>query len=762
MVRHYKRKTTTKYDLETLKKAVDEVRTGKINSYQAARKYNIPRTTICDRVSGKRGVVKDTRGPPTVINTENELKLANGLRVMEKYGFGLTSKETLELVSIHVSENKYLTPFKNNQPGYDWFASFKKRHNLSLKKPQAVEMSRKVACDPFIVNEYFDILEEVLNELGLKGRPEKVWNLDESSFGNDPDKTKVVGARGFASTRTIASSGKDNVTILFTASAVGDKLPPLIINRGKNTWDQWMSELGYENTSYAATKNGWIDSIVFEKYMFNTVLPHLGEDPPALLIFDGHSTHIQLRILEEAQKRGVTIIKLPSHASHLLQPLDLSVFKSMKNTWDEKLVQWQRLNVGKRLPKDEFSRIIGEVWRELNPIIIRNGFKKGGIYPFNRHAVPEDKFDPESLKRFKHFKTSRKEIPTLKELTLQKVLHTINSSSQVPKMQTQITLNENNNVNIEGNLNDRNTPSTSKIKIIEDRILPASEKVSFETLLLQKIKRSDSTVKLKKTKISKGCEVITREEFLEKKRKEEAVKEKTMTTKKENKELKKKHTKKEKENKDPQCSKEAQLSDENEKAKRNTHINLSKKKKTGKKTKKRVKKQKKYIGYEEESEDESDISFDESDKSCEDLDRYREQYLAEMEDFDNFSLYAGNENETEDCFSKHDANIVDEFEQDVGRRNPEVHDWILVRFTTKKSVKYFVGNIISVNENNTPNVKFLRKIKNSRFMSFHYPDVEDISEIKHYDDIVMFLKKPDISRRGHVTFKENFKNYNIQ
>ncbi|XP_045450146.1 uncharacterized protein LOC123658900 [Melitaea cinxia] len=678
MVRHYKRKTTTKYDLETLKKAVDEVRTGKINSYQAARKYNIPRTTICDRVSGKRGVVKDTRGPPTVINTENELKLANGLRVMEKYGFGLTSKETLELVSIHVSENKYLTPFKNNQPGYDWFASFKKRHNLSLKKPQAVEMSRKVACDPFIVNEYFDILEEVLNELGLKGRPEKVWNLDESSFGNDPDKTKVVGARGFASTRTIASSGKDNVTILFTASAVGDKLPPLIINRGKNTWDQWMSELGYENTSYAATKNGWIDSIVFEKYMFNTVLPHLGEDPPALLIFDGHSTHIQLRILEEAQKRGVTIIKLPSHASHLLQPLDLSVFKSMKNTWDEKLVQWQRLNVGKRLPKDEFSRIIGEVWRELNPIIIRNGFKKGGIYPFNRHAVPEDKFDPESLKRFKHFKTSRKEIPTLKELTLQKVLHTINSSSQVPKMQTQITLNENNNVNIEGNLNDRNTPSTKK------------------------------------------------------------------------------------ENKDPQCSKEAQLSDENEKAKRNTHINLSKKKKTGKKTKKRVKKQKKYIGYEEESEDESDISFDESDKSCEDLDRYREQYLAEMEDFDNFSLYAGNENETEDCFSKHDANIVDEFEQDVGRRNPEVHDWILVRFTTKKSVKYFVGNIISVNENNTPNVKFLRKIKNSRFMSFHYPDVEDISEIKHYDDIVMFLKKPDISRRGHVTFKENFKNYNIQ
>lgn len=43
-------------------------------------------------------------------------------------------------------------------------------------------------------------------------------------------------------------------------------------------------------------------------------------------------------------------------------------------------------------------------------------------------------------------------------------------------------------------------------------------------------------------------------------------------------------------------------------------------------------------------------------------------------------------------------------------------------------------------------------------MSFYYPDVEDISEVKHYDDIIMFLKKPDISRRVHVTFKEDFQN----
>ncbi|XP_075990190.1 uncharacterized protein LOC142985832 [Anticarsia gemmatalis] len=304
---------------------------------------------------------------------------------MEKYGFGLSSKETIALVSKFIKTNKIKTEFKNGIPGYDWFSAFCKRNRLSLKKPQAVEMSRKAACDPFIIKQYFATLETCLNEMDLKFHPERIWNLDESSFSKDPEKTKVVGARGFASTRTIASGGKDNVTVLFTASALGEKLAPLII-QGKNVWDQWMSDRAFAGTTYAATKNGWIESKVFEKYMLGTVLPHISKESPCLLIYDGHSTHIQLSLLEKAAELGVTILKLPSHASHLLQPLDLSVFKSMKDKWDAKILTWQRLNVGAKLQKDQFSQIIGEVWNELDPKIIRNGFKKGGVFPFNKNT----------------------------------------------------------------------------------------------------------------------------------------------------------------------------------------------------------------------------------------------------------------------------------------------------------------------------------------------------------------------------------------
>lgn len=75
MVCHYKKKTETTYNLETLKKAVEEVKNGVLNSYQASRKYNIPRTAIVDRVKLRRGVVKDTKGRPTAIPEKYEKKL---------------------------------------------------------------------------------------------------------------------------------------------------------------------------------------------------------------------------------------------------------------------------------------------------------------------------------------------------------------------------------------------------------------------------------------------------------------------------------------------------------------------------------------------------------------------------------------------------------------------------------------------------------------------------------------------------------------
>lgn len=120
-------------------------------------------------------------------------------------------------------------PFKNGVPGEDWFLLFKKRHNISVKKPQPVEYARKTACRPNMIYPYFDLLEETVNQLDLRDKPSHIWNVDETRFSKDLSKAKVVGLKGFTSTRTILSPDKDNTTVLQGCNALGEKTPPLII-----------------------------------------------------------------------------------------------------------------------------------------------------------------------------------------------------------------------------------------------------------------------------------------------------------------------------------------------------------------------------------------------------------------------------------------------------------------------------------------------------------------------------------------------------
>lgn len=80
----------------------------------------------------------------------------------------------------------------------------------------------------------------------------------------------------------------------------------------------------------------------------------------------------------------------------------ISVFKPLKQKYDETIIKWQRKNYGKKLPKSVFSAIISEVWKELNSDIIKSGFCKSGIYPFCNSVISEDKFEIEGLNRFNH------------------------------------------------------------------------------------------------------------------------------------------------------------------------------------------------------------------------------------------------------------------------------------------------------------------------------------------------------------------------
>lgn len=83
--------------------------------------------------------------------------------------------------------------------------------------------------------------------------PQQIWNLDETSMSMNPSKTKVVGARGVACSRTTSGPGRENTTILSAVNANGEKAQPLIVFKGKNIICPYYGTSGWQNQTEGQT-----------------------------------------------------------------------------------------------------------------------------------------------------------------------------------------------------------------------------------------------------------------------------------------------------------------------------------------------------------------------------------------------------------------------------------------------------------------------------------------------------------------------------
>jgi hypothetical protein len=104
---------------------------------------------------------------------------------------------------------------------------------------------------------------------------------------------------------------------------------------------------------------------------------------PLLLIFDGHRTHEGMGVIKLARDNQIAIVKLPSHTSDKLQPLDESCFRPLKNEWYKKLSNYQRDNGFRQISKAESVDLLCDVWLSaMTPANIKSGFLKTGIFPY--------------------------------------------------------------------------------------------------------------------------------------------------------------------------------------------------------------------------------------------------------------------------------------------------------------------------------------------------------------------------------------------
>ena len=133
-------------------------------------------------------------------------------------------------------------------------------------------------------------------------------------------------------------------------------------------------------------------------HFVSVVQPKLRSQPVVLLV-DGHSSHTRnVEVLEAARANNVVILVFPSHCTHRLQPCDVSFFRSLKASYDDKAQTWLMNHPGRAITEAEMISLFAEAYgRAANVANATSGFKKTGIHPFDPSKIEEMDFAAASV-----------------------------------------------------------------------------------------------------------------------------------------------------------------------------------------------------------------------------------------------------------------------------------------------------------------------------------------------------------------------------
>lgn len=389
MPRVYKKKIgpegNRNYNLEYLKRAVIAVKRGQLSIRGASEQFAVPFSTL-------RRWVKEPDllkyGGQTALTEAEEKKLVEGLLTCANWGFPLQIRDVQDVVkSFFDRQGRTMKQFNSNRPGTDWVKNFLKRNReLTVKMSENIKRVR-ASVTRETIQEYFVNLENTLEGVP----PSHIVNYDETNFTDDPGNKKVVVKRGVKHADRIMDSSKTSVSVMVAGAGDGTVLSPYVLYKAKYVYPGWM-EGGIPGSAYNSNSSGWFDSIIFEEWFRQILLPYirrLPRDIPKVIIGDNLSSHLTLSVIEDCVQHNIRFTLLPPNSTHLCQPLDVAYFRPLKGAWRTVLEEWKKRNRGV-IPKTEFPRLLAKAFETVGSNNSKNilaGFKACGIVPFEPNRV---------------------------------------------------------------------------------------------------------------------------------------------------------------------------------------------------------------------------------------------------------------------------------------------------------------------------------------------------------------------------------------
>jgi hypothetical protein len=181
------------------------------------------------------------------------------------------------------------------------------------------------------------------------------------------------------------NSDREWVTVLEYISADSRKISLLIIFKGTNLQSTWFPvnfTTGCINWHFTCSQNGWTANDIGLEWLRRKFIPEttpIGPEQPQhpewrLLLVNGHSSHIPVEFMKLALDNYVYVFYLPAYTLHITQPLDLTVFSSIKARYQNELKQITDLDDSAPIKKRNFIKLYSKIRLEgLSERNIRSG-----------------------------------------------------------------------------------------------------------------------------------------------------------------------------------------------------------------------------------------------------------------------------------------------------------------------------------------------------------------------------------------------------
>ncbi|PQM43531.1 hypothetical protein VC83_09658 [Pseudogymnoascus destructans] len=185
-----------------------------------------------------------------------------------------------------------------------------------------------------VVQGWFDVYKDLITRLDIKEY--NVYNMDETGFSIGTMESTRIIIESTLRTHHQAHQGRQEwVSAVECICMDGTTINPLVIFKGQNVLQSWISQDVINKWHFSANSKGWTSNLHGLEWLKRVFEPATrakanGGQQQRLLICDGHDSHISGNFISHCIQNRISILILPPHTSHVLQPLDVAIFGPLK------------------------------------------------------------------------------------------------------------------------------------------------------------------------------------------------------------------------------------------------------------------------------------------------------------------------------------------------------------------------------------------------------------------------------------------------